>query len=163
MLSWWWRTCWCSPEQTPRSRWEPGGGCFVIIDANLGPENADSFHRDLHKHLKANYLQANPLFNSSDWEGERSLFKDTGGYALYFGIGIMTYNFFVAQKLLTMPEYWRSKTIKSIRWLLADVGGKFIRHGRSLTLKVATTVEKFKIYLEMRRKTYELRLEWKNS
>jgi type I restriction enzyme M protein len=41
------------------------------IDANLGPENADSFHHDLHPDLKADYVLANPPFNSSDWGGER--------------------------------------------------------------------------------------------
>jgi type I restriction enzyme M protein len=41
------------------------------IDANLGPEPADSFHRDLHKDLKADYVLANPPFNDSDWGGER--------------------------------------------------------------------------------------------
>jgi type I restriction enzyme M protein len=37
------------------------------IEANLGPENADSFHRD----LQADYILANPPFNMSDWGGER--------------------------------------------------------------------------------------------
>jgi type I restriction enzyme M protein len=41
------------------------------IDANLGPENADSFHRDLHPDLKADFILANPPFNDSDWGGER--------------------------------------------------------------------------------------------
>jgi len=41
------------------------------IENNLGPENADSFHRDLHKDLKADYILANPPFNDSDWGGER--------------------------------------------------------------------------------------------
>ena len=41
------------------------------IDANLGPENADSFHRDQHKDLKADYVLANPPFNDSDWGGDR--------------------------------------------------------------------------------------------
>jgi type I restriction enzyme M protein len=41
------------------------------IDANLGPEHGDSFHRDLHPDLKADYILANPPFNSSDWGGER--------------------------------------------------------------------------------------------
>ena len=40
------------------------------IDNNLGPEHADSFHRDLHKDLRAHYILANPPFNSSDWGGE---------------------------------------------------------------------------------------------
>ncbi|MCO6438133.1 MAG: SAM-dependent DNA methyltransferase [Phycisphaerae bacterium] len=41
------------------------------IDGNLGAEHADSFHRDLHKDLKADYVLANPPFNDSDWGGDR--------------------------------------------------------------------------------------------
>jgi type I restriction enzyme M protein len=41
------------------------------IEGNLGPEHADSFHRDLHPDLKADFILANPPFNSSDWGGER--------------------------------------------------------------------------------------------
>ncbi|WP_438037284.1 type I restriction-modification system subunit M [Sorangium sp. So ce204] len=41
------------------------------IEANLGPENADTFHRDLHKDLKADYILANPPFNAKDWGQER--------------------------------------------------------------------------------------------
>jgi type I restriction enzyme M protein len=41
------------------------------IEGNLGQEHADSFHRDLHPDLKADYVLANPPFNDSDWRGER--------------------------------------------------------------------------------------------
>jgi len=41
------------------------------IDANLGPNHADTFHNDLHKRLKADYILANPPFNISDWGGDR--------------------------------------------------------------------------------------------
>ena len=41
------------------------------IEANLGPEHADSFHHDLHKDLKADFILANPPFNMSDWGGDR--------------------------------------------------------------------------------------------
>jgi type I restriction enzyme M protein len=41
------------------------------IDGNLGGEPADSFHHDLHKALKADYVLANPPFNDSDWGGDR--------------------------------------------------------------------------------------------
>ena len=40
------------------------------IDGNLGKEHADSFHRDLHSDLKADYVVANPPLNDSDWQGE---------------------------------------------------------------------------------------------
>ncbi|GAB6181743.1 class I SAM-dependent DNA methyltransferase [Desulfotomaculum defluvii] len=41
------------------------------IDGTIGPHYADSFHNDLHKDLKADYILANPPFNISDWGGER--------------------------------------------------------------------------------------------
>jgi type I restriction enzyme M protein len=41
------------------------------IEANLGPHHADSFHNDLHRDLKADFILANPPFNMSDWGGER--------------------------------------------------------------------------------------------
>jgi type I restriction enzyme M protein len=41
------------------------------IEADLGPHHADTFHRDLHPDLKADYVLANPHFNDSDWGGQR--------------------------------------------------------------------------------------------
>jgi type I restriction enzyme M protein len=38
------------------------------IEANI--QWADSFHKNLHKDLKADYIIANPPFNVSDWKGE---------------------------------------------------------------------------------------------
>jgi type I restriction enzyme M protein len=37
------------------------------IEADFGPEQADTFRRDLHKDLKAQFVLANPPFNDSDW------------------------------------------------------------------------------------------------
>ncbi len=37
------------------------------IEADLGSENADSFLRDLHSSLKADFVMANPPFNMKDW------------------------------------------------------------------------------------------------
>lgn len=40
------------------------------IDANLGRQNADTFRQDLHPDLRADYILANPPFNTSDWGGD---------------------------------------------------------------------------------------------
>jgi type I restriction enzyme M protein len=37
------------------------------IEADFGIEHADTFRRDLHKDLKAQFVIANPPFNDSDW------------------------------------------------------------------------------------------------
>lgn len=39
------------------------------IEANLGAQPADTFLRNLHTDLKADYVIANPPFNVSDWSG----------------------------------------------------------------------------------------------
>lgn len=41
------------------------------IDGNLGKFAADTFHEDLHKDLKADFILANPPFNISDWGQEK--------------------------------------------------------------------------------------------
>lgn len=41
------------------------------IDGNLGKFASDTFHEDLHKGLKADYILANPPFNISDWGQEK--------------------------------------------------------------------------------------------
>jgi hypothetical protein len=81
---------------------------------------------------------------------------DFGANVVYFGIGILTYNLFLSQKFLTMPESWKTKTIKSVRWLLVEVGGKLVSRSRRKILRICTSLEKVRIYLEMRRRTFEL-------
>ena len=41
------------------------------IDGNLGKFADDTFHNDLHKDLKADFILANPPFNISDWGQEK--------------------------------------------------------------------------------------------
>jgi type I restriction enzyme M protein len=41
------------------------------IDGNIGDHHGDTFHNDLHKSLKADFVLANPPFNISDWGGEK--------------------------------------------------------------------------------------------
>jgi type I restriction enzyme M protein len=41
------------------------------LDANLGAHHDDTFHNDMHKTLKADYILANPPFNISDWGGNQ--------------------------------------------------------------------------------------------
>lgn len=52
------------------------------IDGDLGKFAADTFHEDLHKDLKADFILANPPFNISDW-GQEKLIDD---YRWKYGI-----------------------------------------------------------------------------
>lgn len=46
------------------------------ISANLWEIAADTFARDQHKDLKADFVMANPPFNQKDWRGENELIDD---------------------------------------------------------------------------------------
>jgi hypothetical protein len=70
--------------------------------------------------------------------------------ALYFGLGILSYNTAQAQKLFFMDSDWRTHTIGTIRWRLVEVAGKVVRHGRQLILKLAAPIEKLEVYLRIR-------------
>lgn len=41
------------------------------LEGNLGPAHDDTFHNDLHKNTKMDYILANPPFNISDWGGDQ--------------------------------------------------------------------------------------------
>ncbi|MDZ4768732.1 MAG: class I SAM-dependent DNA methyltransferase, partial [Chloroflexota bacterium] len=40
------------------------------IESNLGTHAADTFHNNLHRDLRADFILANPPFNMSDWGGQ---------------------------------------------------------------------------------------------
>jgi type I restriction enzyme M protein len=46
------------------------------ISANLGDVPADTFAKDQHKDLKADFIMANPPFNQKDWRGVNELVDD---------------------------------------------------------------------------------------
>jgi hypothetical protein len=76
--------------------------------------------------------------------------------AVYFGIGVLCHNIFIAQKILTMPKEYHHRTIKTIRWLLLEVPGKLIKKAGQVILKVACSAEKFDLFVSIRRKTHDL-------
>lgn len=47
------------------------------ISANLGDVPADTFHKDQHKDLKADFIMANPPFNQKDWRASDELTGDS--------------------------------------------------------------------------------------
>lgn len=76
---------------------------------------------------------------------------DFAANALWFAIGVLAYNLTQAQKLLFLDEGWRSKTIATLRWQLIETAGRLVRHGRRLALRLATSFEKYRLFVEIRR------------
>jgi type I restriction enzyme M protein len=46
------------------------------ISANLGDVPEDTFRKDQHRDLKADYIMANPPFNQKEWRGDKELIDD---------------------------------------------------------------------------------------
>jgi hypothetical protein len=49
---------------------------FGIIEAKMGSDLTDTFGKDQHKDLKADYIMANPPFNQKDWRASDELTSD---------------------------------------------------------------------------------------
>ena len=76
--------------------------------------------------------------------------------AMFSGIAVLVYNLFIAQKLLTMPKNYHSKTIKTIRWLLVNTAGLVVKTASRVKMTLFATKEKYNVFLEMRRRTHAL-------
>ncbi len=79
--------------------------------------------------------------------------------AMYFAIGVLAYNLYVAQKYFVIGEGYQKRTIHTLRWSLIQIPGKLIRHAGRLILKIAASVEKFGHYVRMRQRHLALLLE----
>ncbi len=71
---------------------------------------------------------------------------------------MIAYNLFIGFKRLACPDEWIKHTIGTFRWKMIQVVGRIVKHSRSVFLKIASGVEKLKIYMGIRRKVYELSL-----
>lgn len=69
--------------------------------------------------------------------------------AMYFSLGVLTYNLIVGQKNFMIKEGMENATIETIRWKLVQVCAWIVKHGGSIRLKVAATIEKFAHYMRM--------------
>ncbi|MGQ9693822.1 MAG: transposase, partial [Thermodesulfobacteriota bacterium] len=69
--------------------------------------------------------------------------------AMYFSIGVLTYNLMIGQEHFVIQEGMQNCTIATLRWKLMHVAAWIAEHGNRVRLKIATTVEKFNYYLRM--------------
>jgi hypothetical protein len=134
---------------------EPSGYCYQVIATNrdeLTAEEVVWFHNrrgqaeNLIKELKIGFGM------------EQMSSGDFGANGLWFSIGVLAYNLTQAQKLLFLDADWKPRTIGTLRWQLINVAGRLIRHGRRWVLRLAASVEKFTVFLELRRLAAELLL-----
>ena len=81
---------------------------------------------------------------------------ETYANAVYFRLGVMAYNLFVAMKVLSLPGRWQQYTIGTVRWRLYETAGRVLWESRRVVLKLATTLERVRLLLAARRRVQNL-------
>lgn len=76
--------------------------------------------------------------------------------AVFFRLGVLAYNLFLALKILGLPTEWRSYTIGTVRWRLYQVACRVVHHARRVVLKMAATIEKVALIRGVRRRCLEV-------
>jgi hypothetical protein len=76
--------------------------------------------------------------------------------AVFFRIGTIAYNLFIAMKLLALPPWYRNFTIQTVRWRLYQVAGAAVRHANQVWLKLKAPLEKIELFCSFRVRCHEL-------
>jgi len=76
--------------------------------------------------------------------------------AVYFRLGVLAYNLFVAMKALSLPRQWRKHTIATVRWRLYQIAGHVMWESRRVRLRLATTLDKLKLLLQAGKRARQL-------
>lgn len=112
-----------------------------VIWWHNGRGNSENYNKELKIGLNLDYMPCGEFEANAVW----------------FGIGILAYNLFIASKMFLFPGSWVKKTISTVRWQFIQMAGKVIKRARELVLKICSTLrETYEIYREARRKCWEL-------
>jgi len=74
---------------------------------------------------------------------------ETYANAVFFRIGVIAYNLFLAFKLLGLPLWWRTSTIATVRWKLYQIAARLVYHARQALLKLAISVDKINLFQQV--------------
>lgn len=82
---------------------------------------------------------------------------DFGANGVWFAIGILAYNLFIASKIYLFPKGWLKKTISTVRWQFIQMAGRIIRHAGEVTVKICGILEEIrKIFKKFRERCWQL-------
>jgi hypothetical protein len=60
--------------------------------------------------------------------------------AVFFAIGVLTYNLYLGFRTAALGREWAGSQIQTVRWRLFQMAGKIVRHGRQMFLKVSAAM-----------------------
>jgi len=80
----------------------------------------------------------------------------THANAVFFRIGVIAYNLFQAMKLLSLPAWWRTSTIATVRWKLYQTAGRLVSHARQVLLKLAISLEDVRLFQQACQRSFQM-------
>ncbi len=89
-----------------------------VIWWHNGRSNSENYNKELKNGFNLDYLPCGEYTANAVW----------------FGIGILAYNLFIASKLYLFPMGWLKKTIGSVRWQFIQMAGRIIRRSRDVIM-----------------------------
>ena len=66
--------------------------------------------------------------------------------AVFFRLGILSYNLFVGFKRLCCPKDWHTHTVKTFRWRLFNTAGQVVRHARQVIVRLKIDRELLRVF-----------------
>ncbi|MFH0948754.1 MAG: transposase [Elusimicrobiota bacterium] len=112
-----------------------------VIQWHNGRSNSENYNKELKHGFNLDYVPCGEF----------------GANAVWFGLGILAYNLFIASKIYLFPTGWLKKTIGSVRWQFIQMAGRIIRKSRYIILRICGALrETYEIYRRAREKCWEL-------
>ena len=81
---------------------------------------------------------------------------ETYANAVFFRIGVVAYNLFLAMKLLALLPWYRTSTISTVRWKLYQVAGAIVKHAHQILLKLAAPIDKIALFHKFRLRCFRV-------
>jgi hypothetical protein len=135
---------WRNPQL---SLFEPHVWCYQAIATNRDDLSAEEVVR---YHNQRGQVENSIKELKLGFGMEQMTSGEFAANALWFELGVLAFNLAQAMKLLFLDPEWKSKTIATLRWQLIETAGKLVRHGRQLILRLATSMEKYHLFLRLR-------------
>jgi hypothetical protein len=81
---------------------------------------------------------------------------ETCANAVFFRIGVIAYNLFQAMKLLSLPVWWRTATIATVRWRLYQIAARLVYHAHRVLLKLSAPTDKINLLQQVCEKCFQV-------
>lgn len=131
---------------------DPDPYCYHVIATNREEPAKDVVEQHNQRGQAENFIKELKEGFGMDWMpcGE------THANAVFFRIGVIAYNLFQAMKLLSLPPWWRTSTIATVRWRLYQTAAQVVHHAHQVLVKLAATGDKIGLFLRMRRRCVQV-------